>query len=229
MMFSGDLLFAGSIGRTDLPGGDHARCCAAWRPGCCRSTTGSSCCPGHGQQTTIGRERATNPYLPTCPSPPPRGRDDEPSRPRCRGFPSSCPASAPPSWRSSTRCAGPSSCTASPRSRPARSSRSTSCCARARPTRRSTSCAGCRPTPTATTPGWGCTSTSPCRSRGTCSRTPASSSSRSAATRSRSAGAASGRRRAATASSPRPTSTSSAATSSASTPTSRSPRSWPRR
>ena len=46
---------------------------------------------------------------------------------------------------------GPSSCTASPASRPAPSSRSTSCCARGRPPRRSTSCAGSRtPTPAAT-------------------------------------------------------------------------------
>ena len=59
-----------------------------------------------------------------------------------------------------------------------------------------------------------CTSTSPCRSRATCSRTPASSPSRSAATRSRRCGAASDRRRAASASSPRPTSTSSTSASS---------------
>ena len=64
------------------------------------------------------------------------------------------------------------------------------------------------------TPGWACTSTSPCRSPATCWRTPASWSSRSAATRSSRPGAASAPRRAATASSPRPTSTSSAATSS---------------
>ena len=64
-------------------------------------------------------------------------------------------------------------------------------------------------TTSAATPRWGCTSTSPCRSRATCWRTPAGSHSRSAATRSRRCGAASGRRRAATASSPRPTSTSS--------------------
>ena len=57
-------------------------------------------------------------------------------------------------------------------------------------------------------PDGACTSTSPCRSRGTSSRTPAGCRSRSAATRSRRRGAGSGRRRAGTASSPRPTSTS---------------------
>ena len=67
-----------------------------------------------------------------------------------------------------------------------------------------------------------CTSTSPCRSRATCWRTPATSSSRSVATRSRRCGAASARRRAASASSPRPTSTSSAATPCRSTTRSRS-------
>jgi hydroxyacylglutathione hydrolase len=63
VMFSGDLLFAGSIGRTDLPGGDH--------PTMLRSLAGKVLTlpddivvlPGHGEQTTIGRERATNPFL----------------------------------------------------------------------------------------------------------------------------------------------------------------------
>ena len=68
-----------------------------------------------------------------------------------------------------------------------------------------------------------CTSTSPCRSPATCSRTPASCSSRSGATRSRRCGAGSGRRRAATASSRRRTSTSSATASCRSTTRSSSP------
>jgi glyoxylase-like metal-dependent hydrolase (beta-lactamase superfamily II) len=63
LLFSGDLLFAGSIGRTDLPGGDH--------PTMLRSLAGKILplddsivvLPGHGEQTTIGRERANNPYL----------------------------------------------------------------------------------------------------------------------------------------------------------------------
>jgi glyoxylase-like metal-dependent hydrolase (beta-lactamase superfamily II) len=63
VMLSGDLLFAGSIGRTDLPGGDH--------PTMLRSLAGKvlpladdiAVLPGHGEQTSIGRERATNPFL----------------------------------------------------------------------------------------------------------------------------------------------------------------------
>ena len=64
VLFSGDLLFAGSVGRTDLPGGIHRPSCTSRWPACaCRSTTRPWCCSGHGPQTTIGRERAANPYL----------------------------------------------------------------------------------------------------------------------------------------------------------------------
>ena len=63
MMFAGDLLFAGSVGRTDLPGGDDA----AMRASLARVVLGAPdetvVLPGHGARTTIGRERATNPYL----------------------------------------------------------------------------------------------------------------------------------------------------------------------
>ena len=63
-MFSGDLLFAGSIGRTDLPGGDHADDAAQpARPRCCTLPDDIVVLPGHGEQTSIGRERATNPFL----------------------------------------------------------------------------------------------------------------------------------------------------------------------
>ncbi len=64
VMFSGDLLFAGSIGRTDLPGGDHADDAA--RPCATKVLTLADdvvVLPGHGEQTSIGRERATNPFL----------------------------------------------------------------------------------------------------------------------------------------------------------------------
>jgi glyoxylase-like metal-dependent hydrolase (beta-lactamase superfamily II) len=63
VMFSGDLLFAGSIGRTDLPGGDHARMTDSLRR--VVLTTDDDCVvlPGHGPQTTIGAEKATNPFL----------------------------------------------------------------------------------------------------------------------------------------------------------------------
>ncbi|KAA9374697.1 MBL fold metallo-hydrolase [Microbispora cellulosiformans] len=62
VLFAGDLLFAGSIGRTDLPGGDHA----AMLRSLAKTLTlpdETMVLPGHGPQTTIGRERATNPFL----------------------------------------------------------------------------------------------------------------------------------------------------------------------
>jgi hydroxyacylglutathione hydrolase len=61
-LFTGDLLFAGSIGRTDLPGGDHAtilRSLAA----AITLPDATVVLPGHGPTTTIGDERQTNPFL----------------------------------------------------------------------------------------------------------------------------------------------------------------------
>jgi hydroxyacylglutathione hydrolase len=63
VMFSGDLLFAGSIGRTDLPGGDHPTMLATLRDKVLTLPDDVAVLPGHGQQTSIGRERATNPFL----------------------------------------------------------------------------------------------------------------------------------------------------------------------
>lgn len=63
VMFSGDLLFAGSIGRTDLPGGDHAQMLTSLRDKVLPLADDIVVLPGHGEQTSIGRERATNPYL----------------------------------------------------------------------------------------------------------------------------------------------------------------------
>ncbi|MGW0069835.1 MBL fold metallo-hydrolase [Streptosporangium sandarakinum] len=63
VMFSGDLLFAGSIGRTDLPGGDHPTILRSLAAKCLPLPDETVVLPGHGPQTTIGRERATNPYL----------------------------------------------------------------------------------------------------------------------------------------------------------------------
>ena len=62
LLFTGDLLFAGSIGRTDLPGGDHATILRSLA----RALTlpdETIVLPGHGPQTTIGDERRTNPFL----------------------------------------------------------------------------------------------------------------------------------------------------------------------
>ena len=62
LLFSGDLLFAGSIGRTDLPGGDHQEILRSLE----RTLTlpdETVVLPGHGPHTTIGVERAHNPFL----------------------------------------------------------------------------------------------------------------------------------------------------------------------
>jgi hydroxyacylglutathione hydrolase len=63
VVFSGDVLFAGSIGRTDLPGGDHDAMLHSLRTKVLSLPDGAMVLPGHGPQTTIARERATNPYL----------------------------------------------------------------------------------------------------------------------------------------------------------------------
>jgi hydroxyacylglutathione hydrolase len=63
VMFSGDLLFAGSIGRTDLPGGDHPTMLRSLATKVLPLADDIVVLPGHGEQTSIGRERATNPYL----------------------------------------------------------------------------------------------------------------------------------------------------------------------
>jgi glyoxylase-like metal-dependent hydrolase (beta-lactamase superfamily II) len=63
LMFSGDLLFAGSIGRTDLTGGDHPTMLRSLRDKVLPLADDIVVLPGHGEQTSIGRERATNPFL----------------------------------------------------------------------------------------------------------------------------------------------------------------------
>ncbi|HJQ07335.1 MAG TPA: MBL fold metallo-hydrolase [Nocardioides sp.] len=63
VMFSGDLLFQGSIGRTDLAGGDHAKMLQSLRTKVLTLADDIVVLPGHGGQTSIGQERATNPFL----------------------------------------------------------------------------------------------------------------------------------------------------------------------
>jgi glyoxylase-like metal-dependent hydrolase (beta-lactamase superfamily II) len=63
VMFAGDLLFAGSIGRTDLPGGDHPTMLRSLATKVLPLRDDVVVLPGHGEQTSIGRERATNPFL----------------------------------------------------------------------------------------------------------------------------------------------------------------------
>jgi glyoxylase-like metal-dependent hydrolase (beta-lactamase superfamily II) len=63
VIIAGDTLFAGSIGRTDLPGGDFAQMQASLREKILTLDDTGVVLPGHGPTTTIGRERASNPYL----------------------------------------------------------------------------------------------------------------------------------------------------------------------
>ena len=72
LMFSGDLLFAGSIGRTDLPGGDHGAMLESLRTVVLPLADDTVVLPGHGEATSISRERATNPYLRGLTAPAPR-------------------------------------------------------------------------------------------------------------------------------------------------------------
>ena len=62
-LFVGDTLFAGSIGRTDFPGGDHATLIASIRNVLFAFGDDARVYPGHGPATTIGKERLTNPFL----------------------------------------------------------------------------------------------------------------------------------------------------------------------
>ena len=63
VIIAGDTLFAGSIGRTDLPGGDHAQMLASLRDKLLVHEDSAVVLPGHGATTTIGRERHSNPFL----------------------------------------------------------------------------------------------------------------------------------------------------------------------
>lgn len=62
-MVTGDVLFAGSIGRSDLPGGDEAQMMRSLRDVVLPLPDSTLVLPGHGPATTIRRERASNPFL----------------------------------------------------------------------------------------------------------------------------------------------------------------------
>jgi glyoxylase-like metal-dependent hydrolase (beta-lactamase superfamily II) len=66
--FSGDLLFAGSIGRTDLPGGSFEQMQSSLAKVPLALPDETVVRPGHGPDTTIGRERLTNPFLADLPT-----------------------------------------------------------------------------------------------------------------------------------------------------------------
>jgi glyoxylase-like metal-dependent hydrolase (beta-lactamase superfamily II) len=61
--FVGDALFAGSVGRTDLPGGDRAELEASIRTQIYTLPDETKVYPGHGPATTVGQEKATNPHV----------------------------------------------------------------------------------------------------------------------------------------------------------------------
>lgn len=63
VLLSGDCLFAGSIGRTDLPGGDYATLMRSIHEQLLVLPDHARVLSGHGPETTIGRERRTNPFL----------------------------------------------------------------------------------------------------------------------------------------------------------------------
>lgn len=63
LLFSGDLLFEGSIGRTDLPGGDHMEMLASLTRVLTPLADETVILPGHGGQTTMADERVSNPFL----------------------------------------------------------------------------------------------------------------------------------------------------------------------
>jgi hydroxyacylglutathione hydrolase len=63
LLLAGDTLFAGSIGRTDLPGGDGRQILRSLRDRLLVLPDATRVLPGHGPETTIGEERQSNPFL----------------------------------------------------------------------------------------------------------------------------------------------------------------------
>jgi glyoxylase-like metal-dependent hydrolase (beta-lactamase superfamily II) len=63
MLVAGDTLFAGGIGRTDLPGGDERQIIDSIHSRLLVLPEETLVIPGHGPATTIGRERDGNPFL----------------------------------------------------------------------------------------------------------------------------------------------------------------------
>ena len=109
------MLFAGSIGRTDLPGGNHADMLESLRTKVLPLPDPAVVLPGHGPQTTMAQERAANPYLQDLQR---DARGD--STPAAVRFPGTHPRGADRgAARAGLGCSTHSSCTASAPSRPA--------------------------------------------------------------------------------------------------------------
>jgi hydroxyacylglutathione hydrolase len=62
-LIAGDTMFAGSIGRTDLPGGSHKKILSSIHDTLMALPDETVVVPGHGELTTIGQERESNPFL----------------------------------------------------------------------------------------------------------------------------------------------------------------------
>lgn len=69
VLISGDVLFQGSIGRTDLPGGNQETLVASIRNCLYQLDDHIRVLPGHGDETTIGTEKSSNPFVPATPHP----------------------------------------------------------------------------------------------------------------------------------------------------------------
>ena len=63
LLLAGDTLFAGSVGRTDLPGGDTGALLRSIHTRLLTLPENTLVVPGHGQETTLGQESETNPFL----------------------------------------------------------------------------------------------------------------------------------------------------------------------
>ena len=63
VLICGDVLFAGSIGRTDLLGGSLEQLMESINQKIMTLPDNVTCLPGHGDKTTVGHERATNPFI----------------------------------------------------------------------------------------------------------------------------------------------------------------------
>ncbi|MDE6572903.1 MAG: MBL fold metallo-hydrolase, partial [Duncaniella sp.] len=63
LVITGDALFRGSIGRTDLPGGNHATLIRSVTDRLLTLPDSTTVLPGHGPETTVGEEKRSNPYL----------------------------------------------------------------------------------------------------------------------------------------------------------------------
>ena len=63
VVFTGDTLFAGSVGRTDLPGSSYKKLMSSIREKLLALPDETVVYPGHGEKTTIGKERVENPFI----------------------------------------------------------------------------------------------------------------------------------------------------------------------